>query len=276
MAAAAGRGGLGLAAGGRAYTAAAGGRRLQRIGVQLYTVRDRMQQDVAATLRTVGEIGYAEVETAGYFDHSPAEFRQMLDDAGLVSPAAHVPINALRDDLDGLLSAAHTIGHGWLIVPWLDAGERTVEGYRRVAADLNQAAAVASGHGVRVAYHNHEWEFDPVDGERSGYDILLAETDPALVDMELDLFWAVHAGQDPVELFDRHPGRFRLCHVKDMVDPQGARQMVAVGTGDIDFARIFAQAERAGLTHYFVEHDNPQDSIESIRTSYENLRQVTF
>jgi sugar phosphate isomerase/epimerase len=274
--AAAGFGGLVLSACGRPDSVRAAGGAIDRIGLQLYTVRDRMQQDVAATLRTVGEVGYSEVETAGLFGHSPAQFRDLLDQAGLVSPAAHVQLNELRDDQEATFATAQTIGQRWLIVPWLEQGMRTPEGYQRVAAELNQAGAAAAQRGLRVGYHNHEFEFEALAGGRSGYDILLDETDAELVDMELDLYWAVHAGHDPVNLFERHPGRFRLCHVKDMADPQGEMRMVAVGEGDIDFARIFGHAENAGLEHFFVEHDNPDDSLESIRTSFGNLRQLSF
>jgi sugar phosphate isomerase/epimerase len=263
-------------AAGTAAGVAAGGRRLERIGVQLYTVRDRLRADLADTVRQVAAIGYREVETHDLFGLSPAEFRALLDRNGLVTPAGHVGIAALRGEVEGVLAAAHVLGQRWVVVPWLPEEERTAPGYRRVAADLNRAGEVARGQGMRVAYHNHEWEFDRVEGERTGYDILLSETDPALVDLELDLFWAMQAGQDPVALFERQPGRFPLCHVKDMAGIGGEQRMVEVGEGEIDFARIFAHAELAGLRHFFVEHDNPRNSIESIRTSHANLSRLTF
>lgn len=242
------------------------------IGVQLYTVRDRMQRDVAATLESVAEIGYAEVETAGLFDLSPEQFRAAMDRVGLVSPAAHVPIQALRQQLDATLAAAETMGQHWVIVPWIDPSERTLEGYQGVAAELNRYGETARERGLRLGYHNHEFEFERVDGERTGLDVLLEETDPAVVDIELDLFWCVKGGHDPVALFQRHPGRFALCHVKDMADIGGAEEQTEVGDGEIDFAGIFAHAEHAGLRHFFVEHDEPADSIASIRTSYAHMR----
>jgi sugar phosphate isomerase/epimerase len=276
MFAAAGVGGIALAGCSPARSVAAGSQRLDRIGVQLYTVRDRLRQDVPGTIREVAAIGYREVEPHDLFGLSAAEFRALLDANGLVTPAGHVPISAVRDDLDATLAAAGTLGQRWIVVPWLPEDERTPAGYRRVAADLNRAGEAARARGMRVGYHNHEWEFLPVEGTRTGYDLLLAETDPALVDLELDLFWAIQAGQDPVALFEANPGRFPLCHVKDMVGIRSEQRMVDVGEGEIDFGRIFAHAELAGLQHFFVEHDNPQDSLASIRTSFENLREVTF
>jgi sugar phosphate isomerase/epimerase len=267
--------GMGLSACRQGSTAAGGGR-LDRLGVQLYTVRGRMQQDVAATLREVAAVGYQEVETAGLFDLSPEQFRAALDAAGLVSPAGHFPIDAIRQQPEATLAVARTLGQQWIVVPWLDPAERTAEGYERLAGDLNRFGAAARDEGMRVAYHNHEFEFEPLGDERTGYDLLLDGTDPSLVDIELDLFWAVRGGRDPIALFAAHPGRFALCHVKDMRDIAGSQEMVAVGEGEIDFASIFGRAADAGLEHYFVEHDNPADPIASIRTSFEHLRQLSY
>lgn len=248
------------------------------ISVQLYTVRALMARDMEGTLAALAGIGYREVEFAGYYDRTPTAVRATLDRLGLRAPSAHVPIDALRADTRAALDAAATIGHRWLIVPWMVEAERTVDGYRRLAADLNRAGALARERGLRIGYHNHDFEFavpaGAADGRR-GMDILLAETDPALVDLELDLFWATKAGQDPVALFERHPGRFPLVHVKDMRGLTGAQQMVEVGTGDIDFRRIFAAGTRVGgLRHYVVEHDNPGDPLASVRTSHDNLRRL--
>lgn len=266
--------GLGLS-GCRQPTSAESGR-LDRIGLQLYTVRGRMERDAAATLREVAEVGYREVETAGLFTLTPAQFRAALDQAGLVSPAGHFAIDVVRQQPDTLIDTARTLGQGWVVVPWLDQAERSPEGYQRLAEDLNGFGAAARDAGLRVAYHNHDFEFEPLGNGRTGFDVLLEATDPALVDIELDLFWAVKGGHDPVTLFTAHPGRFPLCHVKDMTDIAGTQDMVAVGEGEIDFAAIFGRAAQAGLRHYFVEHDNPADPIASIRTSYEHLRQLQF
>jgi sugar phosphate isomerase/epimerase len=256
-------------------TPTTGGDRLDRIGLQLYTVRGRMSADPVATLREVAGVGYREVETAGLFDLSPEQFRSALDDAGLVSPAGHFPINAVREQPAATLAIARTLGQQWLVVPYLDEGERTADGYQRLADDLNRFGVAARDEGIRVAYHNHDFEFAPLADGRTGFDLLLEGTDSSLVDIELDLFWAVKGGHDPLAIFAAHPGRFTLCHVKDMADIAASQEMVAVGEGEIDFAGIFAHGE-AGLRHYFVEHDNPDDPIASIRTSFEHLRQLSF
>ena len=247
----------------------------RRTGVQLYTVRTLMERDVPETLAAVAGIGYREVETAGLFGLTPAEFRDALDASGLVSPAGHMPIEALRQDLDAAVATARTLGQDWIIVPWLGEGERTAEGYRRVAGELNRFGAAAAEQGMRIGYHNHDFEFQPLPDGGRGYDILLAETDPEMVDIELDLYWAVKAGEDPVALFERDPGRFPLCHVKDLRDRQGAGTQTPVGEGEIDFARIFARADGAGLRHYFVEEDEPADPLASIRSSHGYLQRLT-
>lgn len=271
---AAGVAGYGLAACSTSASTVTEAGGLERIGVQLYTVRSRMQDDVAQTLAAVAEIGYQEVETAGIYGLTPEQFRAELDRVGLVSPAGHYGLDALRRDLNETLATVETLGQQWVIVPSLGGSDRTAEGYRRIGDEFNRYAAAALERGLRFAYHNHDFEFEPLGGGEIGYDLLLAGTDPALVDMELDLFWAIKGGHDPIDLFERHPGRFPLCHVKDMADVQGEQRMVDVGEGEVDFAAIFAHANVAGLEHYIVEHDNPGDPLASIQSSYEYLRDM--
>jgi len=248
---------------------------LQTIGVQLYTVRSLMAEDVARTLDAVAEIGYDEVEFAGYFDHAPAEVRAWLDASGLTAPAAHVDLDALTGSaLETTLEAATVVGHRWLVVPWIAEALRTSDGYREVADLLNTAGNVAATAGVRVGYHNHAFEFEAVDdpsdadGETTGYSLLLEHLDPALVDLEIDFHWSAAAGVDALELFAEHPGRFPLCHVKDLT---ADGQMADVGAGVIDWPELFARSEEAGLVHYFVEHDQPADARASIEASYRYL-----
>ncbi|HWV58277.1 MAG TPA: sugar phosphate isomerase/epimerase, partial [Longimicrobiales bacterium] len=230
-------------------------RRLERIGLQLYTVRTRLAQDFSGTLEAIAELGYTEVETAGLHGHPAEHVRGELDRLGLVSPAAHVQIGAMRNDLDAVFAEAETLGQHYVIVPVVNAPERTAEGFRNVAAELNRFGQEARARGLRIGYHNHDYEFAALDGNVTGFDILLGDTDPDLVDFELDLYWAIRAGHDPLHLFSMYPGRFKLCHVKDMADGAGSQAMADVGQGEIDFAAIFARSEEAGLQHYFVEHD---------------------
>jgi sugar phosphate isomerase/epimerase len=246
--------------------------KLDRIGLQLYTVRDEMKKDVEATLARVAASGYTEVEFAGYFGKTPAEIRAMLDRHGLTSPSAHFgSADAWREGLD----AAHVIGHHYVVIPWIPVEARTgVDGYKKIAADFNQKAEQARAAGLQFAYHNHDFEFAAVDGKLP-YDVLLAETDPKLVQMEMDLYWITKGGQDPLAYFARWPGRFPLVHVKDSMGPPD-NKMADVGAGKIDWKRIFARREQAGIKHAFVEHDQPAEPFASIRASCEYLKHMEF
>lgn len=233
-----------------------------------------MADDVAATLDALAAIGYDEVEFAGYFGHPPAKIREWLDGAGVAAPAAHVGMEQLTGDgLTSSLEAATVLGHRWLVLPWIPAQMRTADGYRAIADTLNTAGAAARDSGVRIAYHNHDFEFEPLGQpsqpqSRTGYDLLLERLDPSLVDMEIDFHWSAAAGAAFEPLVANHPGRFALCHLKDL-DAGG--QMADVGAGTIDWAALFALSEEAGLRHYFVEHDNPADPLASARASYRYL-----
>ena len=244
---------------------------IARIGVQLYTVRTLMQADFEGTIEQVAGVGYDEVEFAGYYDRSPEQVRALLDRLGLTAPAVHVGYDQLQNELDAFIAAARTIGHRYVVCPYLTEEQRSsLETYRGHAAFFNEVGRRLRDEGLRFAYHNHDFEFVPIDGTMP-YQILLEETDPELVDMELDLYWTVRGGQDPQTYFERYPGRFKLFHVKDMSDRAGAQAMAAVGEGELDFATMLAQAQAQGGEHYFVEHDNAPDPMASIRASYEHL-----
>lgn len=243
---------------------------LERIGLQLYTVRSLMAEDVAGTLDSVAAIGYDEVEFAGYFGHDPAEVRRWLDGAGLSAPAAHVGIEDLAGaGLEASAEAADIVGHRWLVLPWIGQEMRTHGGYRELAGMLNSAGAAVAPAGLRVAYHNHAFEFDALDEDgATGYAILLEHLDPSLVDLEIDFHWSAVGGADSAALLREHPGRFALCHVKDLTSDG---RMADVGAGEIDWAGLFALSGTAGLRHFIVEHDRPGDPLESIGASYRYL-----
>ena len=247
-------------------------RRVDQVGLQLYTLRNEMGQDFEGALARVAEIGYREMEFAGYFGRSANEVRQALDSNGLNSPAVHVQLGAVRENLQVEIEFASTVGQQYLVVPSVPGNERSADDYRSHADTLNRAGEECRRAGLKMAYHNHDFEFEPTSG-RIPYDILLEETDPELVAMELDLFWIVHAGHDPLEYIAAHPGRFSMLHVKDR-DAAGA--MVDVGSGMIDFAAIFANADSAGFRHYFVEHDNPGDGFSSVTNSFRAVRGLVF
>jgi sugar phosphate isomerase/epimerase len=249
--------------------------RLDRIGIQLYTVRSAMEQDFDGTLVRIASIGYREVEFAGYFGRSPAAVRKTLASAGLTAPSTHVEAKTIETEWARTLEDAAAIGHRYVTAAWIDADRRTgTDDWMQWAERFNRAGEQAKAAGLRFAYHNHDYEFVRTGG-RVPYDILVENTDPALVAFEMDLFWIISAGFEPLDYFAKHPGRFPMVHVKDMTAAP-ARRMVDVGQGSIDFARIFAHAGQAGIQHWFVEHDEPESAFDSARVSYDYLRALRF
>ena len=247
-------------------------RSLSSIGLQLFTLANMMEEDFEGTLQKVAEVGYQEVEFAGYFERDPAQVRALVDALGLRAPSAHVPIEMLKADLPAVLAAAETLGHRYIVCPYLAEDQRSLAQYRDHARLFNEIGAACGEAGVRFGYHNHDFEFFDTDGVLP-YDLLLAETDPNLVVMELDLYWIVKAGHDPLAYFAAHPGRFPLCHIKDMA---ADGSITTVGAGTIDFAPILAQTDQAGLKHYFVEHDWPEDPMGTITKGYAHVAALTF
>ena len=245
---------------------------LKQIGIQLYTVRDQMKSGVDATLARIAGIGYKEVEFAGYFDKTPAQIAAQLKATGLRAPSSHISLDVIRNQWPQTLDAAAEVGHEYLVCAYIDAKERTLDSYNRIADEFNKAAEQAKAHKINFAYHNHDFEFTSL-GDVLPYDLLLKKCDARLVLMEMDLFWINKAGHDPLAYFAKHPGRFHLVHVKDMT---ADGSMVAVGAGKIPFASYFAKAPQAGIKHYFVEHDNPGDAFASAEQSFKYLKALTF
>jgi sugar phosphate isomerase/epimerase len=267
---------------------AADDHKIEKIGLQLYTVRDLMKQDFDGTLAKVAATGYKEVEFAGYFDRSPKDVRAAVDRHGLTAPSAHIEYKNLGEKFPEVIEAAKVVGHEYLVNPWIDENIRKQpDGWKQAAETFNRAGEACKKAGIQFAYHNDWFEFLPVNGKLP-YDLLLTDCDPNLVKMELDLCWITVGGQDPLKYFDRYPGRFPLVHVKDVkrvppVTAGGAqdfgssmKDMTEVGSGIIDWKKIFAQSEKAGIKHYFVEHDNPKKPLESIKKSYDYLARLRF
>ena len=267
---------------------------ISKVGVQLYTVRDLMKNDFAGTIAHVASIGYKEVEFAGYFDHSPKDIRAILDKNGLTAPSCHVSMDVVENHWPETLDAAHTIGHTYIVCPWIDEKDRhSADAWKHIIETFNKAGAASKKANIQFAYHNHWWEFGPEAalGGKLPYDYLLQSTDPKLVKMEMDLGWAEVAGQDPVAYFKKYPGRFPLVHVKDFKSlPKVApdqlasykagdlidSEMTAPGSGVIDWKRIFAHSDEAGLKHYFLEHDGPKDPWATLTDAYKYLSTVRF
>ena len=247
------------------------GQVLQQIGVQLYTVRGLMENNVEDTLQQVAEAGYKTVETAGLYDYSPADFIALLRRYGLRSPSGHYPLEALEEETQRIIDTAGALEQEFVVCPYLAEGQRqSLDDYRALADTLNRLGERFGEAGLQLAYHNHDFEFKTLGEDAPAYDVLLARTEPGQVAMELDLYWIYKAGFDPASYFERYPGRFALAHVKDSTAPP-EKEMVSVGEGVLDFPNLFAQGEEAGLQYAFVEHDNPDDALASIRTSYDYL-----
>ncbi|MES1262216.1 MAG: sugar phosphate isomerase/epimerase [Acidobacteriota bacterium] len=288
-----------LAAGGVAFAADW----KTRIGLELYTVRDLMAKDYAGTLAKVAEIGYKEIEPASdYAGMEPKQYRAMLDRLGLSMPSTHVGATegpGLEKQLEGfqimgiryteVRGAGGPGGGGRGRGPGAP-GAPAEEAIKRQAAQLNKHGEIVKKFGMKMLIHNHTGEFALLEGSdtRRPYDILLAETDPSLVAMQLDIGWASVAGQNISEMFRKNPGRFELWHVKDAQGiremspqmPQSQRQrtakLVPVGEGEVDYKPIFAQAELAGLKHFCIEQDSAieGDSLAAARTSFINLKKI--
>ncbi|GAB5535942.1 MAG: sugar phosphate isomerase/epimerase [Rubricoccaceae bacterium] len=243
------------------------------LGIQLYSLRDIFPGDVIGTLDMLTRFGYGEVEFAGLHDRTPAVMRGALDTLGLVAPATHVGLDAILADEDATFEMCRTMGHEYLVVPWLAPEDRPDrDGYLELADRLNALGERSKAAGVQLGYHNHDFEFDTFGGDTPAYDDFVARTDPELVVMELDLYWITKAGYDPLTYFERFPGRFPLWHVKDGAGSELAQ--THVGAGQIDFARLFAASATAGLKHAFIEHDNPEDSLAFARESIEYVESL--
>lgn len=264
-----------------------GGRRIERLGLQLYTVRTEMEKDFEGTLAKVASVGYQEVEFAGYFNQEPKNVRAILDRHKLTAPSTHQDYATIENKLDQAIETSKVIGHQFIVNPFIDEEMRKQPDiWKRIAATFNTAGETCKKAGIQFAYHNHHFEFVPVNGVMP-FDVLLKECDPNLVKMELDLCWTTVARQDPVALFQRNPGRFPLVHVKGLKKiPEGQPpvpfdqaipNITEVGTNDIiDWKRIFAQSSVAGIKHYFVEHDQPSSPFDSIKTSASYLKELRF
>ncbi|MDF1501621.1 sugar phosphate isomerase/epimerase [Roseisolibacter sp. H3M3-2] len=256
------------AAAGPASTAA------MRLGVQLYTLRDALGKDLEGTLAQLQQIGYRNVEPFTHHGKTPQEFRAILDRHQLAAPSAHVPIADLRASAERVLDAAATLGHQWVVIPWLDDKERTADGYKRVAGEMSRWGQLARARQIGLAYHNHDFEFAPIAGStQTGWDILRAEADRELVKYELDVYWATKAGKDALAIMTAEPGRVTQIHAKDATAAP-ERKMVDVGAGTIDWATIVRQGRGVGLQNVFVEHDNPTDAIASARAGFTHLQSI--
>jgi sugar phosphate isomerase/epimerase len=240
-------------------------------GLQLYTVRGLLATDYEGTLARVARLGYRQVEFAGVYPAAPRQTLAMLKRQGLAAPSGHASYAELERDLAGALRTANQLEQRFIVCPSVDEGRRrTLDDWKRIGQSFNRIGAEARRAGLVFAYHNHDFEFPPLGGQIP-YDVLLAETDPTLVRLEIDLYWMAKAGRDPLAYFQNYPARFPLIHLKDMARDGTITEL---GQGTIDFRRILAHADLAGIVQCFVEHDDPADPLRSIETSLRYLRQL--
>jgi sugar phosphate isomerase/epimerase len=264
-----------------------GQHRVSPIGVQLYTVRDLMKNDFEGTIAKVAQVGYKEVEFAGYFGRSADRVKAVLDENGLKAPSTHVQYDELDDKFPSVIEFSKAIGLEYIICPWIPPELRkSPDIWKQASEKFNKCGEQSKAAGMQFGYHNHWFEFLPTNGVLP-YDELLRLSDPNLVKMEMDLCWISTTGTDPVKYFEKYPGRFPLVHVKDVktmpkVTKGGGQNfgdtvdLTEVGSGVIDWKRIFAHADTAGIKHYIVEHDHPKQPLESIKGSYEYLSKLTW
>jgi sugar phosphate isomerase/epimerase len=263
------------------------------IGLQLYTVRDLIDQDLKGTLQKIAAMGYKDLESVGnakgtYYGLKPKEFTSMVEDMGMKLRSSHAlpggqtkkeadlpaTILTLKNNTQQLVDMAAETGQEYLVCSYLFPSEHSsFDHLKKSMAIINQAGEACKKAGIGFAFHNHEDLFETFDGKKV-HEIFTAELDQNAVQYELDLYWATKAGQDPIEFFEKYPGRFPLWHVKDMAKTAD-KNFTEVGNGSIDFKRIFAQAQKAGMKYYFVEQDQtPGNALDSIAISYKNLSQL--
>ncbi len=258
-------------------------RKKMPIGVQLYTVRADIAKDPKGVLEKIAKLGYKQVETFGYdekrkwFGLNSTELSAILKDNGLTSPSGHTYRGSLflkdnwEDTWKTAVEDSKAIGQQYIVIPWLEPEFRNNDSYKKIATGLNRAAELCKQADIKLAYHNHDFEFVTTDGQ-TGFDILAKGTDAKQVFFELDIYWTIKAGYDPLELFKQHPGRFPMWHVKDM-DKTAKKDFTEVGNGVIDFAKIFKKADESGMKYFFVEQDVcPGPPLESIAQSIAYLQ----
>jgi sugar phosphate isomerase/epimerase len=255
------------------------------LNVQLYTVRDSVSKNLEGTLERLAGLGYKNIELYGYngtfFGKTASEFKTILANTGIKVLSSHHTTGiamkgkgTLSDGWDKAVEDVHAIGAEYMVCAFLFPNERTPEIYKSLPAMFEKAATATKAGGIQFAYHNHDFEFEKL-GDTLVYDFLLNNTPADLVKMEMDLYWISKAGQDPVQYFEKYPGRFHLWHVKDM--EAGTKAITEVGNGTIDFDRIFKARKKAGLKYWFVEQDtSKRDMFESLTISRNNLAKKNY
>ncbi len=250
------------------------------IGLQLYTLRDSIFKAPKDVLKQIASFGYQELETYGYRDGTIfglpfSEFIEFVNGLGMKTVSAHYGLDQISGDTwKKAVEDAQKHKQAYTVLPYLNAEDRTtIDDYKKICEQVNKAGEVCNAAGVRFCYHNHDFEFQELEGQIP-YDVMLTEIDPQNCGMELDLYWVVRAGHDPVKYFEKYPGRFEQWHVKDM-DKMEPSKNADIGTGSIDFKKLFGHAELSGLKHFYVEQETyPGTPIDSVKNSIDNLKKI--
>ena len=253
------------------------------VGLQLYSLRGEFMQNVPATLEKVRSFGIKNVELAGTYNLSPAKFKEMLDANKLKPVSGHFPFERYRDDVEGIAKDAKVLGLQYAGCAWIPHKDQFDEAEAREAINVfNKAGEALAKHGIKFFYHCHGFEFLP-HGDGTFMDLLMKETNPKFVRFEMDVFWVVHPGQDPVKWLEKYPKRWELMHVKDMkkglkgdfTGKADVKNDVTVGTGQMDWPAILKAAKKSGVQHYFIEDESPT-AAEQIPASMKYLETVKW
>ncbi len=262
----------------------------KKIGLQLYSVRDDMAKDAGGTIAALAKMGYRNIEGFGMqmepgniFKTPVAEFKKMMAGNGQSMRSSHINLDSTMFDAKGKpgdifkkhLESSATLGLDYLIYPWIKPEERTTEFMKNACNWLNEGGALAKKQGITMGYHNHDFEFTQrtPDG-RLLYEVLLQETDPALVAMQMDLYWVCFAGYQPMDWLKMYPNRFRLFHVKDMAATE-KRETIEVGDGSINFQEIFDVARSKGVEHYVVELEHYRTTpMEGVGKAFKGVKKL--
>ena len=267
-----------------------GTRQIKKVGIQSYTLRDVFEQSPIAALKMIKNAGYdyVELNSRNFTSRSPEALKAMLDEVGLPAPASHISLDMIKGDMSELIYKANTLGIEYLTVPWINQDARNLEDWRAHADVMNSAGEKLRDNGFKLAYHNHQFEFTDLGGGTTAFDILLNEVAEENLIFQLDLFWAYLGKVNIKSLFEKNPGRFKLCHIKDMTKGRDLYQnasyeeigksiMVNVGEGIIPFESYFALNDISGMQYFITEHDQPLKPYENaIATSYQAVKNMRF
>ncbi|KAA0965556.1 sugar phosphate isomerase/epimerase [Sporosarcina sp. ANT_H38] len=248
-----------------------------KLGLQLYSIKDAAEQDLLGVLEKVAGMGYEGAQFAGFFDHTAKDVKAKMDEVGIKAAGAHVQIEELQDDLDRLLSFHDGIDNRLLICPYLPEDMRTTEDdYKRTAELFNNVGEKVAKAGFSFGYHNHAFEFDLYNG-KSGFDLLYENTNPQYVKMELDCFWAAHAGNSPVEIIEKYADRCVSLHIKDLKLVNGKPVSTEIGTGTLDIAQLIEAGKEHKVDWFVVEQEDfTGDPVESAAQNAKELKRISI